>query len=71
MKKYIYILSFAVLGLMACSLDREPLSDQSELNLSTGDGDTARIKFKDRAAIYAVYNDLYNVMRRVQQYVAE
>ena len=68
MKKYIYILSFAVLGLMACSLDREPLSDQSELNLSTGDGDTARIKFKDRAAIYAVYNDLYNVMRDRQEH---
>ena len=57
MKKYIYILSFAALGLMACSLDREPLSDQSELNLSTGDG-----------AIYAVYNDLYNVMRDRQEH---
>ena len=68
MKKYIYILSFAALGLMACSLDREPLSDQSELNLSTGDGDTSRIKFKDRAAIYAVYNDLYNVMRDRQEH---
>ena len=66
MKKYIYILSFAALGLMACSLDREPLSDQSELNLSTGDGDTSRIKFKDRAAIYAVYNDLYTPITLTQ-----
>lgn len=69
MKKYIYIFSIAALGLMAaCSLDREPLSDQSELNLGTGSSDTSRIKFKDRAAIYAVYNDLYNVMRDRQEH---
>ena len=69
MKKYIYILSIAALSLMAaCSLDREPLSDQSELNISKDDGDSVRIKFKDRAAIYAVYNDLYNVMRDRQEH---
>lgn len=70
MKKYIYIFSIAALSLMsACSLDREPLSDQSELNLgSSNPDDSVRIKFKDRAAIYAVYNDLYNVMRDRQEH---
>ena len=68
MKKYIYIL-IAVLSFSACSLDREPISDQSELNLGSGEsGDTTRIKFKDRAAIFAVYNDLYNVMRDRQEH---
>lgn len=70
MKKYIYIFSIAAFSLMsACSLDREPLSDQSELNLgSSNPDDSVRIKFKDRAAIYAVYNDLYNVMRDRQEH---
>ena len=70
MKKYIYIFSIAAIALLsACSLDRAPLSDQSELNLGSSDtGDSARIKFKDRAAIYAVYNDLYNVMRDRQEH---
>ena len=53
----------------ACSLDRDPISDQSELNIGSSDtGDSVRIKFKDRAAIYAVYNDLYNVMRDRQEH---
>ncbi len=69
MKKYIYIVSIAALALLtACSLDREPLSDQSELNLGSSENDSVRIKFKDRAAIYAVYNDLYNVMRDRQEH---
>ena len=55
MKKYIYIFSIAAFSLMsACSLDREPLSDQSELNLgSSNPDDSVRIKFKDRAALLA------------------
>lgn len=70
MKKYIYILTIAAVAVLsACSLDREPLSDQSELNMGSKDsGDSARVKFKDRAAIYAVYNDLYNVMRDRQEH---
>lgn len=67
---YIIVLSLAVLGLMSsCSLDRDPISDQSELNLgSSSTDDSTRIKFKDRAAIYAVYNNLYNVMRDRQEH---
>lgn len=70
MKKNIFILSIVALSLLsACSLDRSPISDQSELNLGSSDsGDSVRIKFKDRAAIYAVYNDLYNVMRDRQEH---
>ncbi len=69
MRKYIYIVSLAVVTLFgACSLDREPLSDQSELNISKSDSDTSRVKFKDRAAIMAVYENLYNVMRDRQEH---
>ena len=70
MKKYIYIFGLATLSLLsACSLDRDPPSDQSELNLGSSDsGDSVRVKFKDRATIYAVYNDLYNVMRDRQEH---
>lgn len=68
-KNYIYIFSIAAATLLsACSLDREPLSDQSELNISKSDSDTSRVKFKDRAAIMAVYEDLYNVMRDRQEH---
>ena len=69
-KKYLLIIGLAALSLLsACSLDRDPLSDQSELNLgSSNSDDSVRVKFKDRAAIYAVYNDLYNVMRDRQEH---
>lgn len=65
---YIFIALLAVTVLSSCSLDREPISDQSELNMGKKDDDTSRVKFKDRAAIYAVYNDLYNVMRDRQEH---
>ena len=69
MKNYIYIFSIAAAALLAaCSLDREPLSDQSELNISQSESDTSRVKFKDRAAIMAVYENLYNVMRDRQEH---
>ena len=68
-----HLLSICILATVAlfsaCSLDRDPISDQSELNIGSSEaGDSVRIKFKDRAAIYAVYNDLYNVMRDRQEH---
>lgn len=69
MKKYMYILVLAAVTLLsACSLFREPLSDQSELNISQSGSDTSRVKFKDRAAIMAVYENLYMVMRDRQEH---
>ena len=66
--KYICAL-FAVASLAACSLDIAPISDQSELNLSTQNDTTdERIKYKDRAAIEAIYKDLYNVLRDRQEH---
>ncbi len=64
MKKYLYITSVAMIAMMsACSLDIEPISDYSELNLGSSASDTTdRIKYKDRAAIQAVYENLYQVM---------
>ena len=69
MKKYIYIIG-VVLGvaLVSCDLNMEPISDQSELNLGTSTSDTTRIKFKDRAAMMAVYENLYNIMRDRQEH---
>ncbi len=67
-KSLLYIIGIAIMATWTgCSLNYEPLSDQSELNLSNS-SDTSRIKYKDRAAIYAVYNDLYNVMRDRQEH---
>lgn len=70
MKKTIYLLGAAVIGLMAsCSLDLEPISDQSELNISSHEGgDSTRVKYKDRAAMAAVYQELYTVMRDRQEH---
>ena len=69
-KKLLSICILATVALFsACSLERDPISDQSELNIGSSEaGDSVRIKFKDRAAIYAVYNDLYNVMRDRQEH---
>lgn len=70
MKAYKYILGVALLGLMAsCSLDLAPISDQSELNLGSHQtDDSTRVKYKDRAAIMGVYENLYNLMRDRQEH---
>ena len=62
MKKYIYIIGVALgVALVSCDLNMAPISDQSELNLGTStEDDSVRIKFKDRAAMLAVYENLYN-----------
>lgn len=58
------------LTLSACSLDIAPISDQSEINMGSSENDTtgSRVKYKDRAAMEAVYKNLYNVMRDRQEH---
>ena len=70
MKKYIYIIgvALAALTMAGCDLNIEPISDQSELNLGSSNADTTRVKFKDRAAIQAVYQNLYQLMRDRQEH---
>lgn len=71
MKTYKYILGAALLAFCfsACSLDIAPISDQSELNMSQSDDTTdTRIKYKDRAAMMGVYEDLYKLMRDRQEH---
>ena len=70
MKKYIYIIgvALAALTMVGCDLNIEPISDQSELNLGSSNADTTRVKFKDRAAIQAVYQNLYQLMRDRQEH---
>ena len=66
--KYI-LLTAATILFAACSLDIAPISDQSELNLSTQNDTTdTRIKYKDRAAMEAVYQNLYTLMRDRQEH---
>ena len=68
-KYYLYIISLILtLSMVACDLDLEPISDQSELNLGSSQGDTVRVKFKDRAAAKAFYENLYNIMRDRQEH---
>lgn len=68
-KYYLYIISLMLtLSMVACDLDLEPISDQSELNLGSSQGDTVRVKFKDRAAAKAFYENLYNIMRDRQEH---
>ena len=57
MKKYIYIIGVVLgIALVSCDLNMAPISDQSELNLGAStEDDTVLIKFKDRAAMMAVY----------------
>ncbi len=60
---------FSVLCIFAsCNLQIDPISDQSELNLSTTDTADTRIKYKDRAAMEAVYKNLYTLMRDRQEH---
>ena len=63
-------ISFTLFALLpSCSLNIDPISDQSELNLSTqNDTTNTRIKYKDRAAMEAVYKNLYNIMRDRQEH---
>lgn len=70
MKRNTIISIIMVAVLASCDLNIAPVSDQSELNLSTSSSDTTdtRIKYKDRAAIQAVYENLYQVMRDRQEH---
>ena len=71
MKKISYILfAAATLSFMiSCSLDRDPVSEFSERTLgSQSDTASSRIKYKDRQAMYAVYSQLYNIMRDRQEH---
>lgn len=68
MKNKLFISAMLLVLLSACNLDIQPVSDQSELNLSTKDTTDQRIKYKDRAAMEAVYKNLYQLMRDRQEH---
>ena len=58
-----------LLGMVACDLQKNPISDFSELTISTQDTTSGdRVKYKDRAAMEAVYKNLYQVMRDRQEH---
>jgi len=70
MKAYKYIIGVALVALAttSCDLNIAPISDPSELTMSTNDTTGDRIKYKDRAAMEAVYKNLYNIMRDRQEH---
>lgn len=69
MKAYKYIFGVALAGLMVgCSLNLEPISDMSELHMSSGSDSTQRVKYKDRAAMEGVYKDLYSTLKGNQEH---
>ncbi len=51
-----------VLGMAACDLQKNPISDFSELTISSKDTTGQDVKYKDRASMYAVYENLYKTM---------
>ena len=58
-----YIMGAAlVLGMAACDLQKNPISDFSELTISSQDTTGQTVKYKDRASMYAVYENLYKTM---------
>ena len=58
---------FSIL-LPSCDLQIAPVSNPSELTIATTDTTGTQVKFKDRAAIQAVYLKLYDYMRDNQEY---
>jgi len=66
--KYIIGAALAAITFSACSLDYAPVSDPSELTMSSTDTTGTRIKYKDRASMEAVYLNLYKLMRDRQEH---
>ena len=58
---------FSIL-LPSCDLQIAPVSNPSELTIATTDTTGTQVKFKDRAAIQAVYSKLYDYLRDNQEY---
>ena len=58
---------FSIL-LPSCDLQIAPVSNPSELTIATTDTTGTQVKFKDRAAIQAVYLKLYDYLRDNQEY---
>ena len=58
---------FSIL-LPSCDLQIAPVSNPSELTIATTDTTGTQVKFKDRAAIQAVYLKLYDYLRDNQEF---
>lgn len=60
--KYIATATLAV-SMVACDLQKNPISDFSELTISTQDTTSGEVvKYKDRAAMASVYENLYKTL---------
>lgn len=69
-KHILAIVPMMALGILTtgCDLQINPVSNPSELTIATTDTTGSQIKYKDRAAIQAVYLKLYDYMRDNQEY---
>ncbi|TCO09707.1 RagB/SusD family nutrient uptake outer membrane protein [Natronoflexus pectinivorans] len=63
------VLSLLMLGVLAaCSLDKDPLSEYSEVILGRTDEDGDRIRFENRGEVLAQYESMYNRFRDRQEH---
>ncbi|MDG5800246.1 RagB/SusD family nutrient uptake outer membrane protein [Marinilabiliaceae bacterium ANBcel2] len=52
----------------SCSLDRDPISEYSEVILGSSDEEGERIRFEDRSDVLAQYESMYNLFRDRQEH---
>lgn len=68
MKRHIFLLITISVLITACDLNLDPLSDQSEVNIADNADSDSRVKYKDRAAMEAVYQQLYTTLKDRQEH---
>ncbi|HET6558411.1 MAG TPA: RagB/SusD family nutrient uptake outer membrane protein [Prolixibacteraceae bacterium] len=70
--KPIYLIAIA-LFLGSCSLDRDPISDFSELTVGGSDSTGGTVKFKTRAEMKTQYDNMYNELstNRVESWILD
>lgn len=68
-----YLTAISISLLSACSLNRDPISDFSELNVGGSDSTGGTVKFKTKAEMKTQYDNMYNQLStsRVESWVLD
>ncbi|MGQ1891449.1 RagB/SusD family nutrient uptake outer membrane protein [Thermophagus sp. OGC60D27] len=59
---------FMLLGTFACSLDKDPVSEFSEITLGSSNDTGERIKFENRSEMLTQYEGMYDLFRSRQEH---